>query len=274
MAFTFDLMYGHDMSLKDGKLATKWKATGVPAFGVDAFDFIASYALANVPATYGSPNGLLFLDDLQIHENVYAKSYEITAPYSPQGTMKKQPGAYQITFDQTGGTVHITAGRRIDGYGDADHAVNNGGLIGVDGDDISGTDIPVTQTKITVMFRHPQGVLNRSYIKRVGKLVGFPNNDSFVGYDPGEVLFKGGVFEETNTEATATYHFDISFNETNFTVGDVNGIDKKGWDILSPHIVDDVFDNGSKKIAVKKVKYGEIVRPREWKPYRSAFGWG
>lgn len=272
----FELQTGHDFSAKDGRITVKYICRDVDPGLMDAFDYVASYALANVPAEYDSPLGTLKLEDIQITENYYAKRYEISAPYSPRGSIKRPPGAYQITVDQTGGTVHVTAGRRIAGYGPAANAVNNGGLIGVEGGEVRGVDIPINATKITVLFRHPQGVLSGSYVRSVGALVGFPNDDSFLGYDPGEVLYKGGMFEQTDSEASATYHFDISPNMTNFTVGDINGVDKKGWDILCPHVIDDVFDNGIAQIPIKKIGYIEIVRPagREWKNYSNTFGWG
>lgn len=263
---------GGDISMNPPAATHKWRLIGDPPFlpNGDYFSYVASLALQQIPRTFVHPLGVLFRQDIQIHENWYGRYYEITVPYGRE--KKEQEGAYQITVDQTGGTVNVKAGTRIAGYGEEDDKVDNGGLIGVDGDEVRGVDIPVEEGKINVTFRHPEGALNRAYIIAVGRLVGFPNEDPFLGYEPGEVLYLGGSFTESNTEATAAYSFAISYNRTNFDVGGITVVEKKGWDVLSPTY---------KKVAeddhvVQKLAYIEIIRPagREWKPYASTFGWG
>lgn len=271
MAIRFEKITGGDISMEPPTAVVKYRLTGAPSPlpGGDYFDYVASYVLNNVPSTYSHPRGTIFLQDIQIHENWYARHYDVVAPYT---RFKKQSGAYQISVDQTGGSVHVTAGTRIAGYGEAGNAVNNGGLIGVDGDEVLGCDIPVEETKINVMFRHPTAFLTRAYIRNTGRLVGFPNNDGFLGYDPGEVLYLGGQFTETDTESTAMYSFAISYNRTNFTIGGITITEKKGWDVISPAYKYAV-DNG---YGVRQLKYIEIIRPagREWTNYASVFGWG
>lgn len=270
MTFRFEQVTESDIGMEPPTANIRYRSTGQPPTMPpgDYFNWISSYALANIPRTYAHPRGIIFLQDIQIHENVYARHYEITAPY---GRRKREPGAYQITVDQTGGTVHVTAGTRIAVYGSFPE--DNGGLIGVDGDNVNGVDIPVEETKINVQFRHPQGILNRNYIRATGRLVGFPNNDSFLGYEPGEVLYLGGQFTETDTEATAQYSFAISYNQTNFQVGGITVTEKKGWDVLSPSYRPTVDSNNR---AVRQLGCIEIIRPagRDWKDYVSVFGWG
>jgi len=276
MAFQFKLVKGSDLTLsRDGlNIQRKFRATDKPPVTPtgDYFDFVASAAMSWIKQyapTYQTPYGILFWNTIQVHENHYALNYEISVAYGPHN---HQAGAYQISVDQSGGTVHVTAGRRISGHGDYANEVDNGGLIGVDGDEVHGTDIPVEQTKITVMFRHPGGILNRNYIRNTGELVGFPNNDPFLGYAAGEVLYLGGNFTETQTEASASYSLAISYNRTNFDVGGITISEKKGWDVISPtYEYDEHNDHG-----VRKLQYIEIIRPagREWKDYKTVFGWG
>lgn len=272
MTFRFELVTGGDISMEPPAATFKWRSTGSPPAlpsSYDYFTYIASYALQNIPRTYSHPRGLIFLQDIQVHENVYARHYEITAPY---GRRKRDAGAYQISVDQTGGTVHVTAGTRIAGYGDAANAVNNGGLIGVDGDEVHGCDIPIEETKINVQFRHPSAFLTRDYIHSTGRLVGFPNADTFLGYEAGEVVYLGGQFTETDTESTAQYSFAISYNRTNFSVGGITITQKYGWDVISP-VYKYATDNG---YGVRQLQYIEIIRPagREWVSYGPVFKWG
>ncbi len=275
MAFAFEEVNGGDMTVTEPSVTRRFRAKGVTGLvGIDAFDYVTSYALANTAKTIVTPMGQLYRQDIQLHENRYARSYDISVPY---GRKKRESGAYQITVDQTGGMVNVKAGTRIAGYvATAGDLVDNGGLIGVEGEDVKGTEIPVEQTRITVNFRHPQGVLNPAYIKAIGQIVGYPNSDPFLGYEPGEVLYKGGNFTESNSEATATYNFDISFNRANIVIGGITVVEKFGWDVLSFVYRDEEFDNGTNIVPVKTLKCIEVIRPagREWVAYQASFGWG
>lgn len=272
MGLRLEKITGGDIAMEPASATLKYRAAGTPAFlpGGDFFSFIASYALANIPRTFDHPKGTLYRQDIQVHETWYARYYEISVPYGKK--KKEQEGAYQISVDQTGGTVHVTAGTRIAGYGPAADAVDNGGLIGVDGDEVKGTEIPVEETKLNVTYRHPKAALNRDYIKRVGRLVGFVNKDEFLDYEPGEVRFLGGNFTESEAEATAAYSFAISFNRRNFTVGGITITEKLGWDVISPTYKTDT-DNDH---LVKQLAYIEIVRPggRDLQDFKPVFGWG
>ena len=282
MTIDFRELTGGDMSLKGSSVVRKFRMTGIPHGSFDAFDFVADYCLnpSHLARTITSMVGTLHIQDIQIQEISYGRAYLISVPYginkgSSGSGSGSFAGAYQITNDSTGGTVNVKAGRRIAGYVKSPYLmVDSEGLIGVEGDDVKGIDIPVEQSKITVMFRHPQGILNDAYIDRTNAIVGFPNSDRFLGRDPGEMLYKGGSFSETNTEGSATYNFDRSPNRTNFVVGGITVAEKKGWDVLSFHYADYVFNGGSGNVAAKRLKCLEVVRPREWVSYVTAFGWG
>jgi len=272
--------------------------------GGDYFDTVASMAMAwikqNLPV-YDTPFGRLHWNTIQLQENHYAQNYGIAVTYGPHD---HQAGAYQLTIDQAGGTVNVKSGIRISGWGskgdgagglkggigeneptDNSDYVDNDGQIDIDpqSKEVRGVDIPVEETKITVSFRHPEAFLNAAYIKKIGKMVGYPNNDTFLTYEPGEVLYLGGNFTETNTEASASYTFVISYNATDLTIGGqlqtdgsiVGGIvigEKKGWDVLSPVYVQEKANGRT----VTLLKYIEIIRPagREWKNFVTEFGWG
>lgn len=283
MTFRFKRVTEGEMTMDPLSVTVKYRAEGIPLTlpAADFFDYVASRALAVIPETYASSAGMLHRQDIQLHEVAYARKYLLTVPYGPR---KRNTGAYQISVDQIGGTTHVTAGERISGWGasgmggvganeqDSPEKEDNGGLIGKDGDQVHGVDIPVEETKITVSYRHPAMKLIQSYIRGIGKLVGFPNEDTFLGYEPGEVLYLGGRFTESEAEATAQYDFAISYNRKNFKVGDITIGEKKGWDVVSPIYVEK-NDDGKPE---RKIKYIEIIRPagREWKDYKSAFGWG
>jgi hypothetical protein len=173
--------------------------------------------------------------------------------------------------DQAVGTQKVTAGERIAGYGT--NCPDNQGVF-FDGKEITGIEVPVAEDKIAVSYRHPRMYLNHAYIRGVGKLRGYPNSDTFLGYSPGEVVYMGGQFTESEAEASASYNFAISPNVTNLVIGGITVTEKKGWDALNC-IYEDIVDSSSGSDQAARVLKGiETIRPREWKAYRSAFGWG
>jgi len=280
MAFTIRWTTGSEATLdrdsqtrtRKGEIVGKLPYTG----GMDCFDYISnavmSWVTTNLP-TYSTPFGLLYLNSIQLSEHYYAQHYTFSANYSP---INKMTGTYQITVDQAVGNVHITAGRRIAGYDGTGKCPDNGGVF-FDGTEITGTEIPVAEDSITVSYRHPQAYLIASYIRSIGRLRGYPNSDTFLGYDPGEVMYMGGNFTQTDAEASASYSFKISPNATNLVIGGCTVVEKKGFDAISPtYEMKDWTAGDGTKHATKVVKGIEIIRPegREWKAYKTTFGWG
>lgn len=274
MTFRFEKTHGRTMTMDPPQLTEiykSWRSWQDPlplSFSGSYFTWLADYALFVVPRyTDHHPLGRLWLGDIKITEDIYTREYTLECPYTPT---KKEPGAYQLTVDLIGGNVHVTAGVLVSVWPPS--SPNNGGLIGVDGDEVHGVDIPAPEMKITVNFRHPQGELNKAYIDAISEIIGFPNSDTFLGYAPGEVMYLGGPFTESESEATATYNFAVSRHRTNFYIGTVLIGLKYGWDVVSPQFKDAVVSGNP----VKQVDYVELIRPanRQWQNYLSRFGWG
>lgn len=273
MTFTLRHKLGSDLTLDRESLTIvrKMEVIGkLPySLGGDAFDYVSSAVMALIQqnyATYVTPMGTLFWNSIQLHENVYAQQYEISVTYSPTD---RQSGTYQITMDEGVGNVHVTAGRRIAGFNGTGVCPDNKGIF-FNGEEVTGTEVPVAESRIVISYRHPQAFLNRAYIRAIGTLRGYPCSDGFLGYAAGEVRYMGGPFTETDTEATATYNFDISPNVTNLTVGECVVTEKSGFDTLSP-TYEPAEDGGR---PVRRIVGIETIRTREHKAYIPVFGWG
>lgn len=241
--------------------------------GMDFFDYASHHAWAFVNGNYPTqqtPLGLLYLNSVQLHENFYGLNYDLTANYSRN---EKASGSFQITVDQAVGTVKMTAGRRIAGYGPAANEVDNEGVF-FNGSEVTGVEEPVAEDKVIISYRHPELFLSYAYIRAVGALRGYPNNDTFLGYLPGEVKYMGGQFTASEAEATAQYHFAISRRVTSLPLGEITITVKEGWDAISPTYEADTHVDGGATHAVRILKYVEIIRTREWKNYVAIFGWG
>jgi hypothetical protein len=277
MDLTLRLKVGSDLTLDHDALTIvrKFEVLGYLPYthGGDCFDWLSSQVMALIVAgypTYGTAMGTLFWNSIQLHENYYAQHYDCSVTYSP---VNHQTGTYQILVDQAVGNVHVTAGRRIAGY-PASTCPDNGGVF-FNGEEVTGSEVPVAEDRITIMYRHPQAYLNGAYIRNVGTLRGYPNADTFLGYAPGEVRYMGGNFSQTDCEASASYSFEISPNVTNLVVGGITVASKEGFDVLSPIYEPSTNTDGSGKThAIKPLKGIEVIRCREYKPYKSVFGWG
>ena len=283
MTLTLELITGSDLTLDRDSLTIvrKMRVKGdLPFVGGDAFDTVASMVMGVVTMTYptyGTPMGTLYWNSIQLHESFYAQMYEISVTYSP---FKKQTGTYQVRIEHAAGTAKATAGEWIAGYPAANfpagEADSNAGVI-FDGQEVVGVDVPFNQTRIVIAYRHPQMFLNHTYLRAVGNLVGHPNNDIFLGYDPGEIAYAGGNVTESEAEASAEYSFEVSRNETDLVVGGITIAEKEGFQIVSPVYQSEVVDDaGGTKKGVRTIKEIEIIRPRgrELKDYVSVFGWG
>jgi hypothetical protein len=288
-----ELVVGSDLTIDRDNLTIvrKFRVKGtLSGIASDAFDTVASSVMGSIVAggtdpnghdygpTYITPQGLLYWNSIQLHESYYAQLYEISVTYSPYN---KQTGTYLVRIEHAAGTAKATAGERIAGYPadsgyPGESAANNEGVI-FDGQEVVGVDVPFNQTRIVISYRHPQMFLNHAYLRAVGSLVGHPNNDIFLGYDPGEIAYAGGNATESEAEASAEYSFEVSRNAVNLVVGGITIDEKKGFDIVSPvYKWDTDEDSGGSVRAIHPIDYIEIIRPRgrEWADYVSVFGWG
>lgn len=281
MPLTLEAIVGSDLELDRERLTIvrKFRVKGtLPYSGGDCFDVVASQVMGLVQMTYpmyATPMGTLHWDSIRLHESFYAQLYEIGVTYTPYNYNNKPSGTYLVRVEHAAGTAKATAGERIAGYPSAE-AVDNEGVIW-DGQEVVGVDVPFNQTRIVISYRHPQMFLNHAYLRAIGKLVGHPNNDIFLGYDPGEIAYMGGNATESECEASAEYAFEVSRNETDLEVGGITIDEKKGFDIISPvYKWDTEDDGGGDTKAIRPIDYIEIIRPRgrEWEDYASVFGWG
>lgn len=182
------------------------------------------------PSSVAHSTGTLYRNDVQIDPVGYAL-WKVTVTY---GQSQKEAGSYSISFDTTGGTIHITNSlETVNKYTAPGKpaAADMGGAIGVSGDEVSGTEIVIPSLKLTVDFRHPEAEITLAHIKNLARWTGKTNSGTFLTFEEGEVLFLGATGREgTDTETDVSYQFACSENLINQTIGDVVEVDKKGWE--------------------------------------------
>ena len=75
--------------------------------------------------------------------------------------------------------------------------------------------------------------MNGAYKATLFGLTGRVNNAGFKGFAAGEVLFLGASGSQRGEEDwEITYRFAASPNVAGLTIGDITGINKKGWEYI------------------------------------------
>lgn len=194
-------------------------------------DIVYNNCLTGLPSTLFTTMGTLYLQDLRLSPQG-GSVFNVEAPY---GTSKHQVGSYSFNFSTTGAQVKVKCAKAhqatyyASGYSGASNPHN--GMIGVKDDQAEGTDIVIPALKLNVVFRAPSGVVTVAMARSLAGYTGYTNSDTFLGFQPGELLFLGAEGSDgTEAESEITYQFVGSQNATGLTIGGITGISKNGHD--------------------------------------------
>jgi hypothetical protein len=221
-------------------------------------DIVAKQALiAAAPVLY---NGLarqsLHLE--RIAEDIWEGSIRYGAIRAPEG------GESVFQFDTGGGTQHITQSLQTVGrYAPPGQvAPNFYGAIGVTHDNVEGVDIVVPVYHFSETHYLPSNVVTPMYKATLFWLTGKVNAAPFRGFARGEVLFLGASGSKRGVENwEISYRFAASPNMAGLTIGDISGIDKRGWEYLWVRYAD-AEDTNAKTLVKKPIAvYIEQVYP-------------
>jgi hypothetical protein len=183
---------------------------------------------ATIPAIYA---GLVFQNYRIAHQG--GGLWEVSVRYGKKEP--KEPGESSFSFDTGGGTTHITQSlQTVNSYAPAgEDPPDFKGAIGVNNDSVEGTDITIPVYNFKETHYIPVALVTPAYKAALFYLTGKVNAAPFKGFAPGEVLFQGASGSQRGQEDwEITFSFAASPNATGLTVGDITGIDKKGWEYL------------------------------------------
>jgi len=174
---------------------------------------------------------------------------------SSQDSEPPDTGDSAFSFDTGGGTQHITQSiSTVNKYAPAGKtAPDFKGAVGVTHDSVEGVDITVPVYNFSETHYLADGVVTGGYKSTLRSLTGRVNNASFKGFAAGEVLFLGASGSKRGDEDwEISFRFAASENRTGLTVGDIGGIDKKGWEYMWVRYAD-AEDSAAKAIVKKPV---------------------
>lgn len=191
--------------------------------------YVHSFALGATPSVIATIYGILYRQDIRVRQVAY-NQFDVEIPYAAR---KSEKGEWTWDYDTSGATIHITNSKEtIAKYAVSGTATEHYGAIGVNvgTDDVAGTERVIPALKINVHYKHPTGIITLPKVKFLASITGTVNSDTFLTFAPGEVLFLGSRGQDgTEAEASATYMFAMSSNATGLTIGQITGVDKKGW---------------------------------------------
>lgn len=144
-------------------------------------------------------------------------------------------GESTFSFDTGGGAQHITQSlATVASYAPPSKtAPDFKGAIGVTVDSVEGVDTIVPVYNFTETHVFEEAAVNDAFKSAIFVRTGKVNSDAFRGFAAGEVLFLGASGSQRDGgDWEITYRFAASPNATGLTVGDITGINKKGWEYL------------------------------------------
>jgi hypothetical protein len=233
--------------------------------------YVRAYTLAATPSVVASLYGTLYRQDVAVDPIGY-ELWRVTVPYA---TRKQETGGFRLTFDTTGGTVHISASKEtITKYAATGSAPDYKQLIGVNGENVDGADIIIPALKITAHYRHPAAFITLSRIKYLSNITGMVNSAAFLTFAAGEVLFLGASGSEgTDAETEVQYQFAMSANATSIAVGAMT-IAKKGHELAWIKYKDNTDTAGGVVFPVKQPEFCYVERVYETVDLALALGFG
>lgn len=180
------------------------------------------------------------------------------------GSTPPETGQSVISFDTTGGTQRITQSRETI----SSHAVSGfppdfKRAIAVTSDSVEGIDIVVPVFKFSETHYIDSAEVDEAFKINLFHLTGKVNNAAFRGFEAGEVLFLGATGSRRGgpegDDFEISFGFAASPNATGLTVGDMTGIDKKGWEYLWVRYGDAVDEDAGVAIKIPLYAYVERV---------------
>jgi hypothetical protein len=229
---------------------------------------VRNYAQAATPAIVSHVYGTLYRQDIQVEwEGPFIAN--VTVPYAPK---KRESGNWTFDYDTTGGTVNIKLAKaHVATYPTGGSPPDHQGAIGVNGDNVDGVDIVIPALKLTVSFSHPTGVATIARAKMLARNTGKTNSDTFLTFEPGEVLFLGATGSDgSDAPATEKLQFACSENLSSHVIGGITVASKKGWDVAWVQFKDDVASGKP----IRPPEFIHVERVYEQVAMATLFGFG
>lgn len=230
---------------------------------------VHAHALMATPSVVFRPTGTLWRKDVQRDPDGWGQNI-VTVPYGPLDASSLPAGSFTFDFDSSGGTIKVKAAKEHVKSYPVDGNFHKGSIGVNEEGDVEGADIIVPVLKLTYTFKHPLGVVNEAFARNVASVTGRTNLNPFRGFEGEELLFVGAAGSDgTDSEADVAYQFIASPNESDWSIGDITSIVKKGHHYAWVEFKDEVHAGN----AVRQPQRVHIERVYDSVDFASALGW-
>lgn len=237
-----------EKEIVNGFQTSRYQSAEVPYKVFEAAD--EDTAVAAVQAT--APRYFLGmrLRTFSVSDRLSGSSWRINANYQYNPADDPTPPEMTFNFDTTGGSKHITHSIRTVSL--AAGSPNYQGAINFDGEKVNGVTISSSIMSYNeTQYYHPS-VITNSWLSKLLRMGSTVNSTTFLGYEPGEILFVGATGSRMGVHTDdlweVNYKFNISPNATDIQVGSMVIPSKRGWDLLWVHY-QNVLDSTNKYLA-------------------------
>lgn len=210
---------------------------------------VAAIADTYAGTTYG--DGLLFQNYTMEHEG--GGNWLVNVNYSTKEP--KNTGDSTYNFDTGGGQTKISQSiTTVNSYANGGGtAPNHHSAIGVTSEGIEGCDITSPVYNFSETHYIAVASVTSDYKAALFALTGKTNNDSWRGFNAGEVLFLGASGTQRGKDDwEISFKFAASQNATGLSLGPITGIAKKGWEYLWVSYIDAKDTGATPPAMVKK----------------------
>lgn len=186
-------------------------------------------------------------------------SWEGTVTYGRLS--QKETGQSTFRFETGGATTRVYQSKATVGsYAPpGKSAPNFQGAVNVQDRRVEGVDIIIPEYTFSETHYRAADAITQAYKITLANLTGKVNNAPFRGFNAGEVLFTGASGSMRSGEDwEITYNFKASPNLSNLTIGDITGIDKRGWEYL--WVLYTEVEDGASKTIIKRPRAVYVER--------------
>lgn len=280
-----------------GRATVKWIV-------LEEANLATAAALVRVTAPLTKQPGLELLIRLSMsHKRLGPDSWEFTVSYGSEdgeggggtreGEQPPEPGTWTFSFDTTGGQQNKTHAPLISRHWNSlapAEAPTLGNAINFHDRRPEGVEIVIPSLRFTITAYYEASDVTTNFMKELSRKTGSVNNDAWLGFAAGEVLYHGGVGQgdiplvsgQRVKPIAIAHQFEASENQASVSVSGINtgktaggstitAIAKKGWEYMWIRTVTKIEDNYD--VPVSKHVYVNDVYERKL-AFRDFFGFG
>ena len=185
---------------------------------------------------FGLSRNKVTVEPIMTDENASGGVWRGTAEYlAVVRPLPEASGDSFFNFDTGGGTQHITQsnGTVASFVSTGAAPTGNGAINAVPGGSVEGVDIVVPIYNFSETHIFALETVTTAYKGILYDLTGKINDAAFKGTNAGECLFMGASGQSKGEDQyEIAFNFAALPNKTNFAVGDITGVNKRGWEYL------------------------------------------